>query len=165
MRKLVVLALVIAVSGGAYLWDWWAHKDTRVIGLQDYSRDARVETLGGLVAADKRFTVVHFWATWCAPCIVEMPNVLAALKTIPADVHVVMVNLDNPLPADFAAKWKVDLGTANPRWVNDPEQALSKAALGKVMLPTTLVVGASPTRILQQVDGPLDWKPLLEALR
>lgn len=38
-------------------------------------------------------TVVNFWASWCAPCKVEMPQFQEAYETYGEDVNFLMVNL------------------------------------------------------------------------
>jgi len=38
---------------------------------------------------------VNFWATWCGPCVAEIPEFLAFAKEHP-EVEVIMVNLDFP---------------------------------------------------------------------
>jgi thiol-disulfide isomerase/thioredoxin len=49
----------------------------------------------GLVAAQKgRPVVVNFWATWCAPCIKEFPDVVALARQRP-DVAVISISIDD----------------------------------------------------------------------
>ena len=41
-----------------------------------------------------RTLIVSFWATWCAPCIVEMPSLARLARTVPSDeLAVVAVNV------------------------------------------------------------------------
>ena len=167
--RLKVLSVLIALCVLALGWDWWIHRqapgDAAVAGAMPTALQA--EALVPYVNPAARFTVVHFWATWCPPCMVEMPNVLPVLKQLPPDIAVTMVSLDNPSPAAFYAKEQITVtdrvdGLAS--WVNDPEQARAKQILGKVMLPTTLIVDGATGRIVQQIDGPLVWPPLMAAL-
>ena len=38
---------------------------------------------------------LNFWATWCAPCIAEMPNIQSLYETVQSDsIQFVMVSLD-----------------------------------------------------------------------
>ena len=39
-------------------------------------------------------TVVNFWATWCAPCIKEMPYFEALNKEFEGEVNVYLISLD-----------------------------------------------------------------------
>lgn len=163
----VVLVIVCALAVG---WDWWSQRQTvqsgeAVVGVPLTA--AQAEALAPYIHPAERLTVVHFWATWCPPCMVEMPHVLAALTQVPDGVAVTMVSLDDPAPAAFYAKERLtphERAEARVNWVGDPQQVRAKAVLGKVMLPTTLIVERASGRVLQQIDGPLSWGPLMKVL-
>jgi cytochrome c biogenesis protein CcmG/thiol:disulfide interchange protein DsbE len=58
-------------------------------------------TLGGakfsLAAAQGKVVIVHFWATWCAPCREEMPLLEAFYRGHRAEgVEVIAISLDEP---------------------------------------------------------------------
>ena len=40
--------------------------------------------------------VVNFWATWCAPCVKELPHFETLQKNYKADIEVILVSLDFP---------------------------------------------------------------------
>jgi thiol-disulfide isomerase/thioredoxin len=51
----------------------------------------------GAAATHKgRVVLVSFWATWCAPCLVEFPD-LVALARERKDVRVISVSIDDPI--------------------------------------------------------------------
>ena len=54
--------------------------------------------------------ILNFWATWCAPCRIEMPEFQAVYENHPdGDLAIVAVNLDEP--ADRVSKFfRDDLG-------------------------------------------------------
>jgi thiol-disulfide isomerase/thioredoxin len=53
--------------------------------------------------------VVNFWATWCPPCVDEMPE-LSALQTelAPKGVQIIGIGIDSPSNIrEFAAKYRI----------------------------------------------------------
>jgi len=45
-----------------------------------------------LAALRGRWAMVHFWASWCAPCRRELPAIAAMVRTKPESLALVMVN-------------------------------------------------------------------------
>lgn len=87
--------------------------------------------------------VVNLWATWCAPCLAEMPVFDAASSALAGRVAVIGVNVgDDRAEVDaFADR----LGVGYPMFT-DPDGLLS-AALGVTQLPATAFVGADGTLV------------------
>jgi thiol-disulfide isomerase/thioredoxin len=46
--------------------------------------------------------IVNFWATWCVPCIKELPDISQFVKTHP-NVHAIGIAYDDTAPADIRA--------------------------------------------------------------
>ena len=54
-----------------------------------------VDGLEALLSKDNgRIQVINFWATWCAPCITEIPYFEALNRTMDNKVDVTLVSLD-----------------------------------------------------------------------
>jgi thiol-disulfide isomerase/thioredoxin len=49
-----------------------------------------------------RWVVVNYWATWCGPCLKEMPD-LSALDAMREDVEVIGLAYEDTTPADLRA--------------------------------------------------------------
>ncbi|CAN7617085.1 TlpA disulfide reductase family protein [Phenylobacterium sp. LjRoot225] len=100
--------------------------------------------------------VLNLWATWCAPCIAEMPT-LAKLAAAYAGkpVAVVAVSVDTPADADKA---KTFIAKQAPlAFYGDPEMklpfALKPPAAG---MPTTIIYGADGLE-RGRLSGGADW--------
>lgn len=113
-----------------------------------------------------KVTVVNFWATWCAPCVVEMPTLAALQRRFPADkVAVVAISVDRPDDLPDAISF-IDVHEPLALY-HDPEFR-APFALGVRGLPATLILdeqGREVARLTGEArwDGP-EAKALIDAL-
>ncbi len=106
------VALAAAAAGAG--WAWWRHRETESDAAADAAvwaqRFERPEG-GELAMADLRGqpVLLNFWATWCAPCVKEMPLLDAFYKEHRAKGwHVVGLAVDSPTPVrEFLGKLPV----------------------------------------------------------
>ena len=102
--------------------------------------------------------VVNFFASWCAPCVQEMPEIEEVKQQVDANVRFVGVNVQDPADAGLelvertGITWQV---------VRDPDGALIRAIGGRGM-PTTVLL-APDGSIAASVTGALS-APDLRAL-
>ena len=111
-------------------------------------------TLAGdsLRLADLRgqIVVLNFWATWCAPCIEEIPQLIDLHDELnPHGLTVLGVSLDIEGP-DFIKPFTDRLGITYPVPLDDG--AVAEAYGGVWALPTTYVIDAEG-QIIQRVIG------------
>jgi len=83
-----------------------------------------------------RWVVINYWATWCKPCIEEIPE-LNAFDAAHPQVAVLGVNYDQAGGEELAAQAR-KLGIAFPLLVTDPSGQLGQPR--PEVLPTTLVL-------------------------
>jgi thiol-disulfide isomerase/thioredoxin len=101
--------------------------------------------------------LVNLWASWCAPCIKELPTLdkVAAAHRDDGQLGVVAVSQDSGPRASveaFLDKLKVgDLGA-----YQDPKMALSAALGPDTVRPTTILYDAKGKEVWRYV-GDLDW--------
>lgn len=103
-----------------------------------------------------KVTVVNIWATWCAPCVIEMPT-LAKLATEyeGKPVEVVAISIDKPEAADKARAFIAK--NAPLKFYNDPKMALPFAVKPQAVgMPTTIIYGADGVE-RARISGEADW--------
>lgn len=98
--------------------------------------------------------LINLWATWCGPCVLEMPtlNALAAAKAGKLTVLTVSQDLDEAAAVD--AFFKERKLTNLAPWL-DPENALSQH-YGNGVLPTTVLYDAQGKEVWRMI-GSHDW--------
>ncbi|MCW3797832.1 TlpA family protein disulfide reductase [Sphingomonas sp. BN140010] len=99
--------------------------------------------------------LLNLWATWCAPCIKELPT-LAKLSKQANAPQVVALSQDmqpQSTVAAFLDERKIDLEP-----FQDKEMAMS-SELGVNILPTTILYGSNGKEIWRY-SGDLDWTGL-----
>lgn len=112
-----------------------------------------------LAAFAGRTVLVNLWATWCAPCLHEMPS-LDRLQTEMGgpDFAVVAINIDTRNLHKPRA-WLADKKIAALAFYSDPEagvfQSLRKAHKVEGM-PVSLIVDREGCQ-LAMIQGPADW--------
>jgi thiol-disulfide isomerase/thioredoxin len=103
--------------------------------------------------------VVNFWASWCAPCIKEMPDIQQAADDLEGRVTVLGVNTQDS--AEEAREFAADVGISF-ELVRDPSGSFF-AAVGGFGWPTTLLVDDDGV-IRYRHTGPLDADQLRDLL-
>ena len=102
--------------------------------------------------------LVNFWATWCAPCVVELPALEQAAVHLKAkNITVVLVNLDRG-GAGKAQPFLDDRQIKTPLSAYDPKGVWARA-IGLRGLPTTLLIKPGQTAYAVHT-GPAEWAAL-----
>lgn len=104
--------------------------------------------------------LVNFWATWCVPCVTEMPVLQQASTQVDGQMRFLGVNVQDS--ASKAITFLRDVGVTYDQ-ANDPAAEFFRRIEGFGM-PTTLLVDADGT-IVYRHTGKLDVQQLTGLLR
>jgi cytochrome c biogenesis protein CcmG/thiol:disulfide interchange protein DsbE len=129
----------------------------KVVGVGDKAPDFHLTTDSGRTISRSdfggRLLVLNFWATWCPPCVQEMPSLDEFQRRLASSGVVVLgVSVDRSERAykEFLEKAKVTFLTAR-----DPSAEIS-GAYGTFKFPETYIIDASG-RVVQKHIGPEVW--------
>ncbi len=105
--------------------------------------------------------LVDFWATWCPPCVLEIPELNAVWERHRGtDVEILAVSIDSDPAAEIAA-WVKEKGVLYPVALADLELATAYDALE---FPYHLIIGPEGTVLERLQPGYHDRDELEEAL-
>ena len=132
----LALAIVIAVLGV------WSFLNTHAILDDGPAPEVVLDAPQGQVALSEhqgQVVVLNFWATWCGPCIGELPELQAFYESHP-DVIMYGVSVDQGLSRAKVEATARRYGATYPM-VMDPESLVADA-FGVDSYPTTVVIDA-----------------------
>jgi thiol-disulfide isomerase/thioredoxin len=99
--------------------------------------------------------LLNLWATWCAPCVKEMPQLDALAGTLEGEVRVITVSQDLR-GAEMVTPFFVRTGLKRLEPWLDPDAGLSAQFTPEGALPLTILFDASGKEVLR-VAGGYDW--------
>ena len=120
--------------------------------LDENDKNFRLESLQG------RPVLVNFWATWCPPCVAELPALDNAAKQLDDDVILLLISVDRG-GRQKALPFLQDRGITRPLMGFDPKAALSRE-MGVRGLPTSFLLSADQSQSWIYV-GPREWDSAL----
>ncbi len=154
VRTLLVLA---ALGLGTFLFACTRNAEHKIIRVGDRAPEVRLQSTDGKTVslADYRGKVVlvHFWATWCPPCVEEIPTLDRFYRQIVGtDIEVLAISVDGNANAlkTFLEKNKVHFPV-----LRDPG-SVTAGSYGTLKLPETYVIGRDGI-VRYKVVGPRDW--------
>ena len=125
---------------------------TSFVDLQENNLDLSVYKKGK--------TVVSYWATWCAPCIKEMPGIKKAEEILEEYGYTFLLVSDETLDeiSDFKNEWNFDF--------NFLKSTKSFETLGVYAMPTSYIFDENG-KIVETIVGAVDWdsKEMIDKLK
>lgn len=102
-----------------------------------------------------KVVLLNFWATWCTPCVKEMPSLDRLQAALPKDKFLIVpLSIDGPTKPKVAPFYK-DQKLAHLGLYFDKGRKTMQG-LGVTLLPTSILVDAQG-RELGRIEGDADW--------
>jgi cytochrome c biogenesis protein CcmG/thiol:disulfide interchange protein DsbE len=148
-RASVLLAFLTVLLAGCYRGSRPPRIGTAApdFTVQDADRTVTLRDLHGKVV------VLNFWATWCAPCVEEMPSLVQLqqrFKDKGLSVVGVSIDVDGDAYRKFLKDYKIDFVT-----VRDPDQKTS-SLYGTFKWPETYIIDRDGI-VRRKFIGPVEW--------
>ncbi len=146
----VIFVLIILAKGGP--------KTAKIIQEGDQAPSFSLAGAnGGQVSLSDyrgKVVMVHFWATWCPPCVEEMPLLEKLYKALSGpDFQLLTVNVDEG-GADVVTGFMAKNGLTLPVLL-DPRKSISKL-YGTFKFPETYIIDRNGM-VKYKVIGARDW--------
>ncbi len=121
-----------------------------------YSLPDREGVAHSLADLSGRPVLLNFWASWCPPCLDEMPSLQKLAKDLEGtDLAIVAVTLDESWDDATGAMEKTGFGEGI-LVLADPKREVA-LAFGTEKVPETYLIDRQG-RIVHQFIGPRDWR-------
>lgn len=153
-RILLGLVLVLGVS---LAWVVKGTLDDHIVRIGDTAPDFKVVTETGRTVTPENFggklLVLNFWASWCQPCLQEVPSLeVFSRQFAPEGVVVLGVSVDKNenLYHQFLKQFPVTFQVAR-----DPAWDIA-ANYGTFQLPETYIIDSSG-KVVQKVIAAQNW--------
>lgn len=183
MRIKTITILSILICG--FAWAYWDLNHTPPIPTVE-KEQAAANSILKATAPNPAFTSIHdktyalhdfkgktiivnFWATWCAPCIAEFPELLQLASNRPDDLVVIALSVDETpqningfiAKLDDTAQRQAKLD--NFIIAHDKDKIISQDMFQTVMYPESFIIDQNLI-IQEKIAGFIEWSkfPLLQ---
>jgi len=109
-----------------------------------------------------KIILLNVWATWCPPCIFEIPQMVELARRDPDGLVFIGLSVDdrpepigkflNGLPKDVRA----NIELSNVIFSHDKDKAMSKDILNITKYPETLIIDKDG-HVKSRIEGVVDW--------
>lgn len=181
IRNLAILGLLMGLTLGYTLYDDYSRQGpaeaqpAKTDIVQQEAPDFSFETLEGkkhrLSEFKGKVVVLNFWASWCAPCVIEFPQMAALAKATKGKTVFLFLSQDDTDEAmeRFVKKYGKDLSD-NVYIARDSDKSIAQGLYQTYKLPETYII-APDGRIADKIIGAdVEWngkdmRRKIEALR
>lgn len=165
-----ILAGVISLVVLTGLFWFWKEKSKPVDSINEITRIDRMEkegspnftakTIDGIeISLEKmkgKVVIVNMWASWCGPCIEEVPSLISLVEAMKGDVELIAISEDSSLEdIQIFLKSFPKIKHQNIHIVWDDNKELMKL-YGTERLPESFVLN-SELKLAKKIVGTINW--------
>ena len=162
MRNLVLVVVIVLVGTAVYLVATSSSRPpsewVNSVAVGDLAPDFQLEdTKGNKVSLSDlrgKVVMVNLWATWCPPCIEEMPS-MERLHEVMAGDDFVMLAINTEQNGRTVVPEFLEKTPYSFPILYDDEGVVQKL-YGVYKFPESFIVGKDG-KVVEKVIGPLDW--------
>ncbi len=155
MDRILIAAMVLLTVG--LVWVVAGTMQVRIVNAGDTAPNFSVVTEHGKTITRSDFggklLVLNFWATWCPPCVTELPSLNEFAREYASQGVVVLgvsIDKNENLYKNFLTQRQVAFDTAR-----DPEADIS-ASYGTFQIPETYLIDRNG-KVREKVISNQDW--------
>ncbi len=109
-----------------------------------------------LAAFEGRFVVLNLWATWCAPCVAELPALARAQEALGDDALILPVDMEDKSAEDIRAFLNENGAGDLPAYIDRDLNVMRAFEAFSVGLPYTIFIDARGRQVAT-ASGPQEW--------
>ena len=124
-------------------------KKVEIFSMKDIN-----DTEKKISSSENKILLLNFWATWCAPCIKEIPELIELKKKFKNNVEIYFLSVDSNVKKTvpkFLRKNKLE-----SLLVFNDEKLKVSSKFGVKVMPTTVIINKNFEEVAQ-VKGYVDW--------
>ena len=166
LKPLLILVPILTVCAAAYYWLKSPHNQLSGRAAEPVSqidslvgtsfKDIKGQNLE-VQAEDEAIYIVHFWASWCAPCVHEFPQLIDLSNQMNGKIVIMAISGDsNQNEIDIFLKSFPEAEKAqhfNVVWDSD-KQFLKRWNVNK--LPESYIYDQNK-KMVKKISGAIDW--------
>lgn len=169
--KKAIIATIITIIAIYFTWD--AFKEFINVKNQETSYVGELNKLEKEGVPNKEFktkdaslmlhdidtpvTLLHFWASWCAPCIEEFPSLVALAKAFEGKITILAVSLDESKEEYEAFLQSLEIENTKSFIVVRDDNSDFASSIGTEKLPETYILDRDK-KLIRKVPVAENWE-------
>jgi cytochrome c biogenesis protein CcmG/thiol:disulfide interchange protein DsbE len=102
--------------------------------------------------------LIHFWASWCAPCVIELPKLVKLAEDFPEDITIIAVSSDTDRVAldHFLKRTNLTAQPSNFIITLDDTKVITQDIFQTIKLPETIILNHK-FEMVEKIAGDAAW--------